>query len=317
MSDTSSVLRPWPQRWWLYLHQMFQPGSRLVFSLLSTLGGIWAVQALHGSGLLRLPATLALGTLSLLLILLYYRLCDEFKDLDTDRRFFPERPVPSGQVTLTDLGRMRLGASLLAWALNGLWPVALGPFAALYLFAWGMGKWFFLPELIGNNRLLAFLTHSPISVFGSFYVMALACAPAGIPLLQAPHLALAAWFALPGMAWEVARKTRPPAAEQPGYQTYSSQLGPRLAALLPPLLTLANLAVGLWLQKALALPPVFGAVLTGLSLLYLLPFGLFFWRQEAYAAWLKPASEAYTALLLVLLPLSLGLTRGVAWPTLF
>lgn len=301
----------WPQRWWLYLHEMFQPGSRLIFSLLTSLGLSWSVLALQGYSL-RLDLRLALATASLMLILLYYRLCDEFKDLDTDLRYFPERPVPSGRVKVSDLRAMQHTATGLGFALNLLWPLATLPFAALWLFAWLMGKWFFLPHLIGNHRLLAFLTHSPISLFGSFYVIALYTGP-GQTLFSTPHWLLALWFALPGCAWEVARKTRAPENEDPGYQIYSTMLGARGAALLPPLFALANLGVGALLGAYLGLPVWFLPLLALATLGYLLPFGLFMADPLRREAALKPASEAYTALLLVLLPLALGLSHGVRW----
>ncbi|HEY9838986.1 MAG TPA: UbiA family prenyltransferase [Candidatus Obscuribacterales bacterium] len=332
--ESTQTSASWFRRWGIYLHEMFQPGSRLVFSALTTLGLGWAVQVLQGQGVnmawvgsgppvhydyLTLGARFVLGTVSVFLVLLYYRLCDEFKDIDTDREHFPERPVPSGRVELRDLLQMKIVATLLAFGLNLLFPLALLPFMALWIFAWLMGKWFFLPDIIGRNRLLAFITHSPISLLGSFYVIALFRQPGegvlNLPLLSLPYFLLALWFALPGMAWEVARKTRAPEHEAAGYQIYSSMLGYRGAAALPPFFTLAELGIGLWLARTLGLPFWWNPALALVSLAYILPFVLFLRQPLQREAWLKPASEAYTVLLLIGLPMALVQGRSVIlWP---
>lgn len=305
--QASSPDLSWPQRWWLYLHEMFQPGSRLIFALLSALSLGWAELALQGRAL-SLDGRLGLATASIWLILLYYRLCDEFKDLDTDRRHFPERPVPSGRVRLSDLRAMQLAASGGGFVLNLLWPLAPAAFGLLYLYAWLMGKWFFLPTLIGNNRLLAFVTHSPISFFGSAYVLALYRPDWGMT-----EALLLLWSGLPGFAWEIARKTRAPAHEEAGYQIYSTMLGYRGAALLPPLFALGQWGCGLLLARSLALPGWFLPLLSLITLAYCLPFALFLQAPERWESRLKPASEAYTAGMLVLLPLALGLSRTLTW----
>ncbi|PKL74983.1 MAG: hypothetical protein CVV27_17710 [Candidatus Melainabacteria bacterium HGW-Melainabacteria-1] len=303
---------PWPQRWGIYLREMFQPGSRLLFATLTSLGLGWGVLADQDATALTFDGRLLLASGSLFLILLYYRLCDEFKDLDTDREFFPDRPLPSGRVLLTDLRAMQLTATGLGFGLNLLWPLAPLAFACLWVYAWLMGKWFFLPELIGGNRLLAFVTHGPISLVGSYYVMALYLQP-GQALFSLQSALLALWFALPGFSWEVARKTRAPQHEARGYQIYSSMLGYRGAAALPPLFALVELAIGIWLSQQLSLPGWFIPALSLVSLAYLLPFGRFMAAPERFEAWLKPASEAYTGLLLVMLPLALGLSHTVQW----
>lgn len=307
MSQTDRAA--WPWRWALYLHEMFQPGSRLIFSLLTSIGLSWGVLALQGKQSLGFGPRMIVVTASLFLILLYYRLCDEFKDLDTDKKHFPDRPVPAGQVLEADLRAMQLFATVAGFGLNLLWREALASFALLWLYAWLMGKWFFLPHLIGNNRLLAFVTHGPISLFGSLYVID---AFAG-DLVNLPHLLLALWFALPGFAWEVARKTRAPQNEEAGYQIYSSMLGYKGAATLPPLFTLANLGIGWWLGDALALPVWWLPALLVISLAYMSLFAIFWVRPLRFEPWLKPASEAYTALLLIGLPVALAQGKAVLW----
>ncbi len=154
------------QRWGIYLSEVFQPLSRLLFSFLMTI--------LTWSLVVPPPRPgwpwkeIIIGTFTYALMILYYRISDEFKDADTDQKFFPERPVPSGRVSLADLQILRTVVTFLCLGLAFLVPQSLNPFIAYWLFAWLMGKWFFLPKLIGENRLLAFVTHAPVGIFASF-----------------------------------------------------------------------------------------------------------------------------------------------------
>ncbi len=220
------------RRWWIYLREVFRPGARTLFSLALYLGIQLTIQSLRGKAPLEVTGDVGPGVLTLVLVLLYYRLSDEFKDAETDRLYFPERPVPSGRVRLEDLrALLRLTVAALV-ALHAIWGRARLAFAALLGFAWLMRRWFFLEGVLSRNRLLAFATHAPVSVIANVFVLAVYCNRTGEPLLARDALLVAVWFALPGYAWEIARKTRAPAEEQPGYQTYSGMLGARGSALL-------------------------------------------------------------------------------------
>ncbi|MFN9115444.1 MAG: hypothetical protein ACK5XN_35765, partial [Bacteroidota bacterium] len=139
-----------------------------------------------------------IGTLTYALMILYYRISDEFKDADTDQKFFPERPVPSGRVSLGDLQILRTVATFLCLALAFLTPQSIAPFIAYWLFAWLMGKWFFLPKLIGENRILAFVTHSPVGIFASFYLLSLFL-PFGAKLVTPWALGVVLVINIPGL----------------------------------------------------------------------------------------------------------------------
>jgi len=298
-------------RWWIYLTEMFPPASRIGVALLSTATVLWPARALHHLPVLTLDALFWVGAATYLLIMLYYRLCDEFKDADTDRRFFPQRPLPSGRVGFDDLLWMRRLCVAVMVALNLIWPAAWLQFLAMFIFAFLMGKWFYLPELIGNNRLLAFLTHAPVSLFGAFYLLALVSGPAGLPLFDADHLLLALWVSLPGYIWEIARKTRAPAEEQAGYQTYSIMIGHRACITMTLTLLMAHAALSIWLAARLELADglAWGSVtLAGLLALVLLRFMITAGRPDADSRLLRPASEAYGGLSLALI----GLAAAIA-----
>jgi hypothetical protein len=164
---------------------------------------------------------LLVPTLSTFFLLLYYRISDEFKDLETDKKYFPDRPIPSGRVLLSDLRVLLWGLSIGSLLLNVLFPVALKEFLAAWLFTLLMGKWFFLEKWISSNRLLAFITHAPVGFFLYWYVIRWFR-----PDVETFHaLVLIGYIVLPGFTWEILRKTFLPQDEMPGYQTYSAMLG--------------------------------------------------------------------------------------------
>lgn len=297
-------------RWWIYLTEMFPPVSRIGVAVLSTLTVFWPARALHGLPVLTIDATFWVGAVTYLLIMLYYRLCDEFKDAETDRRFFPLRPLPSGRVGFDDLVWLRHLCVALMVVLNMCWPAALPEFLAMFAFAFLMGKWFYLPGLIGNNRLLAFLTHAPVSLFGAFYLLALVVRPAELPLFSLSHWLLVVWVSLPGYIWEIARKTRTPQEEQAGYQTYSIMIGHRacIAAVLTLLGLHAALSVTLAAELGLPRSVAWGSVaLAGVLALILLRFVATARHASASSRLLRPASEVYGGVSLGLVGLAAAL----------
>ena len=290
------------KRWGIYLLEMYQPLTRLLFASLSTASiAIYLWMHLEASTLYdgRLWAQ---GILSMMLILLYYRICDEFKDQDTDLKYFPDRPLPSGRVSLRDLTILKLSASLAGLGLNLIWPTALGSYLLAYGYAWLMGRWFFWPPM-ADKRLIAFVTHSPIAFWGYFYLYRLFSNPLTADVRIA--WGFLAWIAGPGMIWELARKTRAPQNEQAGYQTYSVILGPTGAAGLTLAFVALQAALSyfvwadlhLWVQALLALS------LGGLSLTLL----AFIWQPLRFQKALQPVAEVLVGVSLFAYPLSYGL----------
>lgn len=304
------------RRWWIYIREVFQPGSRLLYTVVLYAGVALVLQALSSSTTevpLRLSASAIPGCAVVLLVLLYYRCADELKDADTDRRFFPERPVPSGRVTLRDLGWLMAAV----WAALGLViavsrlavPWALG----LWAFAFLMHKWFFLPGLIGNNRLLAFVTHSPISLIANLFIVAADSETRGAPVVPADAASVAVWFALPGFSWEVSRKTWAPEQEREGYQTYSAMVGYRASAAVSIVFVVLQAILTGFLRERLGLSvayvATFGVALLGFALVHL----VFMARPGPTSRWLRPSAEAFALVALLGVVVDLAARRGVAW----
>lgn len=287
------------QRWGSYLHEMYQPLTRLIFSALSCSSAYLFVSRAATDTRPWSWGLWTLGTVTMLLILLYYRVCDEFKDYEIDLKYFPERPLPSGRIHFRDLHWLRGLSAGLAIVINLIWPAALLPFGLLMAQAFLMGKWFFIPAM-ARHRLWAFITHSPIAFFGYYYLCHLFLSEISTisPILFAGFVL---WISLPGMTWEIARKTRAPENEAPGYQTYSDILGPRGATFLTLFLTALHVLCLVPLWPILA-PPV-GFALLGAALLYALVLVAFCFNLRL-EHWLKPVSEVYILPTLIAFPIS-------------
>ncbi len=304
-------------RWWIYLREAFRPGSRLLFALMLYVGIQLAYQALRGRAPLALTLDIVPGAITIWLILLYYRLSDEFKDAETDRLYFPERPVPSGRVRLDDLRILLWLDAAVLIALNAIWGRAALAFAALLGFAFLMRHWFFLEGTISRNRLLAFATHAPVSLFANFFVLSVYANRFGEPLFARgaafDTVFVAIWFALPAYAWEIARKTRAPGEEQPGYQTYSAMLGPRASALIALAFIAGHVAGFVAVAGRLDWSPALLAVVGAAAAAAFVVLGRFVARPATGGSPLRPVTELYTLAISVAPIGDLALRRGIAW----
>ena len=212
-------------RWWTYLQERFPPLEN------GLLVAVFGLSALYHSALLRGRADLpgagpALAAFGLTLLFFFLlRVADEFKDLEKDHRYRPERPVPRGLVSLRELGMAGAGAGVLQIAL-AVWMdarvllVLLGAWAYFGL----MAVEFFVPDWLDRRPLLYMLSH--MLIMPAIALLASACdwaaADAGLPTEFAWFLG--ASFS-GGLVFEVGRKIRAPEGERTGVGTYSKTWG--------------------------------------------------------------------------------------------
>ena len=229
------------KRIWTYSKEQLEPGSRLFLSVVVTLFIYLLIKLDHSLKTFSFRFLVpALGTFSLLI---YYRISDEFKDKATDEKFFPDRPLPSGRVKFNDLKILLIAVSVSGWILNILYPFALKEFLVAFVFTYAMGKWFFMEKTISSNRMLAFITHAPVGIVLYWYAEAWILNDLRLDWSVPEKMSVIAFIVLPGLTWEILRKTYLPKDEMPGYQIYSTMLGFRgslLFASLWVMLTLIN-----------------------------------------------------------------------------
>ncbi len=167
-----------------------------------------------------------------LVLFFHLRACDEVKDLEDDRRYRPERPIPRGLVTLKLIVGIAVGLGVLTAVVTGLHlPALLVPLALVWLWLSLMTFEFFAPHWLKAHPLLYLVSHMAIMPLIDLFVTAcewLRHAAAPAPALW---LFLALSFAN-GCVLEIGRKLYAPENERPGVETYSALYGPGRATLL-------------------------------------------------------------------------------------
>ena len=212
-------------RWWTYLRERFPPLEN------GLLVAVFGLSALYHSALLRegaeLPGVQPAGAAFGLTLLFFFllRVADEFKDLKKDRRYRPERPVPRGLISLTELGAAGVAAGIVQLAL-AVWIDATLILVLLGAWAYFGLMWveFFVPEWLDRRPVLYMLSHMVIMpaiallAAGCDWAAAAATPPAGL-----------AWFLgasfFGGLVFEIGRKIRAPDGERTGVETYSKVWG--------------------------------------------------------------------------------------------
>ena len=172
------------------------------------------------------PAALTVAFVTCLLFFLQLRIADEFKDSEDDRRLRPYRPVPRGLVTLRELACVGLAAVAVQLGL-ALWlaPPLVWLLALTWLYLALMQREFFLGAWLKRRPVAYMASHMAIVPLIDFYATACDWRAAGV---GHPPVSLS-WFLivsfLNGCVVEIGRKTRAPADEEAGVETYSALWG--------------------------------------------------------------------------------------------
>ena len=206
------------------------------------------------------PGAWAVAAVVAFVAFLVLRIADEHKDAETDARYRPERPVPSGLVTLPLLRMLGLAAlALQAAAAVLLEPWLLLPLAALWLWIGLMTVEFFVPDWLRDRPALYLISHMAVmpimvlAVAACDWLAGGAWPAAGLGLLMALSFAN-------GCVLEIGRKTWSPEEEREGVESYSADWGIRLS-------------IGVWLAclaAALALATGLGALRGGALIVVIL-----------------------------------------------
>jgi 4-hydroxybenzoate polyprenyltransferase len=218
------------QRWIIYQRERFPLAGH------GALVAAFSASAVSFSSLVRgrveVPpvSSLAVAFVTALLFFLQLRIADEFKDFEEDARHRPYRPVPRGLVSLRELAWVGIGAAVIQLTLAMLlepsisWVLVI---AWIYLAL--MTREFFAREWLKRHAIVYMTSHMMILPLVDLYATACDWWVAG---LRFPPAGLY-WFLivsyLNGLVIEIGRKTRVPADEEPGVETYSALWGTNAA----------------------------------------------------------------------------------------
>ena len=229
MSTHAVASAPLWRRLWLYQADRFPLGKTAVLLAAFSASSI-SVSAHLASRPLPAWSVFAAAWLVAVIIFFQLRACDEFKDLEDDRLYRPERPIPSGLVSMRLILTLAALAALLAIGLTvTITPVLLIPLALVWLWLGLMTAEFFAPAWLKARPFLYLVSHMAIMAFIDLYLTGAEWLPHG----PVPPLGMWVFLALSlvnGCVLEIGRKTWAPASERPGVETYSSLLGPARSA---------------------------------------------------------------------------------------
>lgn len=168
--------------------------------------------------------------LTVLIIFFQMRACDEYKDLETDTRYRPERAIPRGLIKLQTVLLIALSACVIAAAATAsLSPRLLVPLALVWVWLFVMTNEFFVPEWLTSKPFLYLVSHMMIMPIIDLYVSGAEWIEHG----QYPPHGLWIFLVLSflnGCVLEFGRKVWAPENEREGVETYSKLLGPVRAA---------------------------------------------------------------------------------------
>jgi len=236
------------RRYFQYLKERFPFEQFVMLSLFFASAAGTGAQMHRNNGIFH-PGSLLLATAALYLFLLRLRFFDEFKDFEHDSRYYKNRPVCRGLVTLKEL-RFGIYAVLalecLIAGISGISSIIL--FFASLLYSLLMFEEFFLREWLRKHFAVYFISHE-LLIFPLFlYLMSLNGMPAA-GLRQSYFWLLAAFLGFNLFLLEITRKIRPESEEIESRDTYSARYGIKGSALLAFAISAASLALSQYLES--------------------------------------------------------------------
>lgn len=182
------------------------------------------------------------GFIIAIMLFFQMRVCDEYKDLEDDMRYRPDRPIPRGIVslkTIVALGIVSLPVTgLTAW----LWhPPVLWLLALVWVWLAAMTAEFGIPTWLKARPVLYLISHMAIMPLIDLLLTGLEWGPGGGVV---PGLFLFLLLScVNGCVLEIGRKLWAPANEIFGVDTYSGLWGPKKAALIWATCVIASFAL--------------------------------------------------------------------------
>ena len=180
------------------------------------------------------------GAFTVFAFLLWLRVADDFKDYETDKVLFPDRPLPSGRVRKKELMVSCVIVQVITVALNVLFMNNLPFFVILYAYGYLMSKWFFQRAKIQPSLPLALITHNPVQMIVNLYIISFTVIKYEIPAFTLYNCMALMTLYFPALIWEVSRKIKAPKDEN-DYTTYSKLFGYRRATRFVMILTIVDI----------------------------------------------------------------------------
>lgn len=255
-----------------------------------------------------------MGSVTLLCLFFHLRVFDDHKDYTDDCRYFPNRVLQQGVVTLHDLKILGGIAIATEFLLSALWSTApLVSVLLAFCFSLLMFKEFFVKDWLKRHFLIYASTH--MLIMPLFAIVIFSFATQRYPW-EAPG-----WFWLYSFVgffvafnWEISRKIRAPEEEIDGVDSYTKIFGTYGAAYLVLLIRVIDTGlvalVGYHLQVSagfyFALLALFGVCMIGF-------FQYRFWTTPKTARRMQTYAGMYIVAFDLTLVIELGRSHGISF----
>ena len=228
----------------IYFKEMYPIPSRLLLGLVVFCEIYFIILLNNGITSFNLGIQEIVGGYTVFAFLMWLRVADDFKDYESDKKLFKDRPLPRGAVTKKDLIIITTIVEVLAIILNIVFMNNLLFFIILYVYGFLMSKWFFQKSKIQPSLPLALITHNPVQLIINIYIISFTCIKYNLnPITLTTILALWTLY-FPALIWEIARKIKAPKDEN-DYTTYSKLFGYKKSTKFILILTLVDIITNL------------------------------------------------------------------------
>lgn len=305
-------------RFFAWVQERFPLANAILFLVLYAAALLFG-RASAAGGSIDLTPLDVFGFLAVWGFFLVLRVFDEHKDFALDARNHPHRVLQSGLVTLAHLKVAGVLAAALGLAVSLAYDHGIGrvtlAWAAMMGWSALMAKEFFVGEWLGKRIVLYAFTHMLVMPLALLWMAQMGAG--GAPLPRAT-ISLAAMAFFSGFAFEIARKTKAPADEQDGVDSYTKALGLRGAPAALAFTLLASTASLVWTAAAFqgdGRPPIGACVAAGAGLALPLAAVAAFVLRPSKKASKKIEASVGIAMLVAYgtLVVSLAMLGGVRW----
>ena len=225
----------------IYFKERYPIIPRLILGIIVFLEIHFIILLNQGVTSFRIGIQEFVGAYTVFAFLLWLRIADDLKDYETDKKLFPDRPLPSGRVFKKDIVIACIIVEAIAVALNVIfmWDSIIF-FVILYIYGYLMSKWFFQRAKIQPSLPLALITHNPVQAFVNLYIISFTLLKYDLPWLTLTNV-MALWtLYFPALIWEVSRKIKAPKDEN-DYTTYSKLFGYKDSTIFVLILTIVDI----------------------------------------------------------------------------
>ena len=228
------------KRLYIYYHERYPIFLRMLLGVIVFCEIYFIVLLNLGVTKFNLGIQEIVGGYTIFAFLLWLRVADDLKDYETDKKLFPDRPLPSGRVKKSDIVISCIVVQAIAFILNFLFMNNIIFFLILYGYGYLMSKWFFQRAKIQPSLPLALITHNPVQMIVNLYIISFTVIKYNLDWVNITTICTLFTLYFPALIWEVSRKIKNPKKEN-DYTTYSKLFGYKRATRFVAILTIMDI----------------------------------------------------------------------------